>query len=162
MSAPSDAPKRPKTKFYIAQGIGITSCMVSGFLNWTEWVHAPLIALALGAFIYAGLLAVKSDKAQKEWLEKQADYVDPYKGSPEYPHQAEGAAIMIGFCSFLAFGYFALPMKDRALSSTDWWVLLPLILMIAGFGYARRVHKKHAVAFTAWREAQQLTDNPLK
>lgn len=162
MSAPSDAPKRPKTKSLVAQAIGITSCLVAGFMDVPEWVHNPLIALTIGAFLYAGLLSVIHDKAQKEWLEKQSDYVDPYKGGPEYPHRTQGAAVMIGFCSFLAFGYFAVPMKDRALSGNDWWVLLPLLLMIAGFGYARRVHKKYDVAFTAWRETQHATENRLK
>lgn len=162
MSAPSDAPIRPKTKSRIAQVIGYASCLVAGFLNVPEWAHTPLIALAIGAFIYAGFLSIKSDRAHKEWLEKQPDYVDQYKGGPEYPHWSEGAGFMIGICSFMIFGYLAMPMKDRAMSSSDWWVVIPLLLMIAGFSYARRVQKRFGVAHTAWRETQQATDNPLK
>jgi hypothetical protein len=162
MSTPSDARKRLKRKICLAEVIAITSLLLVGFLDGPEWLRTPLVTLTIGATIYGCLLTVKSNKARKEWLEKQPNYVDPYKGSPAFPRRKEGAAIMIGFCSFMAFVYLALPLKDRALASNDWWVLLPFLLMVAGFGYARRVHKKYGIALTEWREAQQATDIPQK
>ena len=162
MSTPSAAPIASKTKLRMAQAIGFSSCLVAGFLNVPEWSHTPLIALAIGAFTYAGFLSIKSDKAQKEWQEKQPDYVDPYKGSPAYPHRHEEAALIVGIFSFMVFVYLALPMRDRALSSNDLWVLLPLLLMIASFGYARRISKKYGAARAAWRESQQAGDTAKK
>jgi hypothetical protein len=162
MSTPSAAPAASKTKFRLAQAIGYTSLLVLGFLNVPEWAHTPLIALVIGASVYACFLAIKSDKERKEWQAKQPGYVDPYKGSPAYPHRHEEAAMIVGIFSFMAFVYLALPMRDRALSSNDLWVLLPLLLMIASFGYARRISKKYSAARAAWRELQQAGDTALK
>lgn len=161
MSTPCDAPGKKKTRSRIAQAIGITSYLVAGFLDVPGWALIPLIALGISAFLFDALLTVKSGKAHKEWLQKQPDYADPYKGSPPYPHLKEGVAVSIGFCSFMLVAYLALPMRDRDLSTNDWWVLVPLLLMIAGFGYARRVHTKYAVAHTSWREAQHVPDRQL-
>lgn len=147
-------PNEPKKKKPIATLVGLAALVAAQFFTGHEWFRNLLLAIGVAGFALEGLFVVLYDRAHKKWLASQPDQVDPFRGAPVFPHLKQCIGLAIGMGAFCSIGYVGGPMRETGFTNENWWVLLLIPVMFAGFGYASRIQKKHSKAYMAWRDSQ--------
>lgn len=147
----SDEPKQKKP---IATLIGLAALIAAQFLTDDGWLQNVLLTIGVAGFALEGLFVVQYDRAHKKWLASQPDDVDPLRGAPDLPHVKQSIALAIGMGAFFSIAYVCVPLRETGFTNENWWVLLLIPVMLAGFGFASWIQKKYNKAYMTWRDSQ--------
>ncbi|MCU9528482.1 hypothetical protein [Pseudomonas mosselii] len=144
----------PKKKRPIATLGGLTALILAQFLSAHAWLQNLLIIIGVAGFALEGLFVVQYNNAHKKWLASQPDLADPLRGAPNLPHLKQTIAMGVGMGALLTLAYFGIPLRDNGFTDADWWLLLLIPVVFAGFGVSSRIQEKHNKAFMAWSNSQ--------